>query len=98
MAKKKKKSEARRPEVPEAGTVPALTAPSEMARPEYEPMSLNDFKNYMDMAYRTQLAWAPQVADMQRAEGARFATTANQLMQAYDPQFRGPMRNRARYW
>ena len=31
-----------------------------MARPEYEPMSLNDFKNYMDMAYRTQLAWAPQ--------------------------------------
>ena len=40
-----------------------------MARPEYEPMSLNDFKNYMDMAYRTQLAWAPQVADMQRAEG-----------------------------
>ena len=88
MAKKKKQSAARRPEVPEAGTVPTLREPSEMARPEYEPMSLNDFKNYMDMAYRTQLAWAPQVADMQRAEGARFATTAHQLMQAYDPQFK----------
>ena len=89
MAKKKKKSEARRPEVPEAGTVPTLTAPSEMARPEYEPMSLNDFKNYMDMAYRTQLAWAPQVAAMQRAEAGQFAGTANQLLGQYSPEFRG---------
>ena len=103
MAKKKKTSAAKRPSVPEAGTVPAMTAPSEMARPEYEPMSLNDFKNYMDMAYRTQLGYAPQVIDtqrqaqdvlfrnmsaLQREQGPLTASVANTLLSQYDPQFR----------
>ena len=88
MAKKKKKSEARRPEVPEAQQVPTLREPSEMARPEYEPMSLNDFSNWMNRAYDIQLARAPEIAAMQRAQAGQFAGTANQLLQQYDPRFR----------
>ena len=88
MAKKKKKSEAKRPSVPEAQQVPTLREPSEMARPEYEPMSLNDFSNWMNRAYDIQLARAPEIAAMQRAQAGQFAGTANQLLQQYDPRFR----------
>ena len=102
MATKKKKA-ASRPKVPEAQRVPALTAPSEMARPEYEPMSLNDFSNWMNKAYELQLKYAPaltetqrhaqdvlfrNMASLQREQGPLHAATANQLLGQYNPEFR----------
>ena len=103
MATKKKKKAASRPKVPEAATVPALTAPSEMARPEYEPMSLNDFRNWMSKAYELQLKYAPaltetqrhaqdvlfrNMARLQREQGPQHAAVANQLLGQYNPEFR----------
>ena len=103
MATKKKKKAASRPKVPEAGKVPDLTAPSEMARPEYEPMSLNDFGNWMNKAYQLQLQYAPAVTEtqrqaqdvlfrnmsaLQREQGPQHAAVANQLLGQYNPEFR----------
>ena len=103
MATKKKKKAASRPKVPEAQMVPSMTAPSEMARPEYEPMSLNDFSNWMNKAYELQLKYAPaltetqrhaqdvlfrNMASLQREQGPLHAATANQLLGQYNPEFR----------
>ena len=103
MATKKKKKTASRPSVPEAQQVPSMTAPSEMARPEYEPMSLNDFSNWMNKAYELQLKYAPAVteaqryaqdvlfrnmASLQREQGPQHAAVANQLLGQYNPEFR----------
>ena len=101
--KKKKKSTFKRPSPPEAQMVPGLKEPSEMARPEYEPMSLNDFSNWMNKAYDIQLARFPQVLDtqkqaqselfrnmgaLQREQGPQHAALANQLLGQYNPEFR----------
>jgi hypothetical protein len=103
MATKKSKKSAKRPKVPEAERVPALTAPSEMKRPEYEPMSLNDFQNWMNTAYNLQLRRFPEVlatqkqaqselfrnmASLQREQGPQHAAIANQLLGQYNPEFR----------
>ena len=100
MASKKKKKKDSQPKVPSAQAVPALTGPSEMARPEYEPMSLNDFQNWMNTAYDLQLRRFPEVlatqkqaqaelfrqmGDLQREQGPITAGVANQLMQQYNP-------------
>lgn len=86
--KKKKSSAAKRPTVPEAQQVPALTAPTPMEAPKYEPMSVDDFIRFMNAGYDVQLARAPEVAAMQRAQAPYFAQTASQLLNQYNPRFR----------
>jgi hypothetical protein len=86
--KKKKSSAAKRPTVPEAERVPDLTAPTPMEAPKYEPMSVDDFIKFMNAGYDIQLARAPEVAAMQRAQAPYFAQTASQLLNQYNPRFR----------
>lgn len=102
-SKKKSKKKDSQPEVPSAQAVPTLTAPSAAPEQKYEPMSLNDFQNWMNTAYDVQLKRAPEViasqkqaqeelyrsmGALQREQGPITAGVANKLMQQYNPEFR----------
>jgi hypothetical protein len=103
MASKKKKKDPQ-PKVPNYQNIDtaSLKQPTEAARPEYEPMSLNDFSNWMNKAYQLQLQYAPAVTETQRqaqstlfnnmaalqqAQAPNYAATASNLMNQYDPEF-----------